>query len=172
MYSRARDEGRVGRKHALHRRVAAYEVAGGSVRGLRGAFVVNAGGYLDPTIVEETSRDAQSWSAAAKAGSFVDPNVVAALSGHAPETLAWAKTFGVQYVTLDTPFPTSVQPRISPNGGGMALLDAFAPAFVARVAPFVTNTPRNRFSSPAMALSKASAGLVRATPRSKRGHAR
>jgi len=95
-------------------------------------FVVNAGGYLDPTIVEETSRDAQSWSAAAKAGSFVDPNVVAALSENAPETLAWAKAFGVQYVTLDTPFPTSVQPRISPNGGGLALLDAFAPAFVAK----------------------------------------
>jgi tricarballylate dehydrogenase len=95
-------------------------------------FAVNASGYLDPTVVEETAGDPHSWSAAAKAGSFVDPNVVAALSEHAPETLAWAKGFGVRYVTLDTPFPTSVQPRISPNGGGLALLEAFAPAFVAR----------------------------------------
>jgi tricarballylate dehydrogenase len=82
-------------------------------------FAVNASGYLDPTVVEETARDPHSWSAAAKAGSFVDPNVVAALSEHAPGTLAWAKGFGVQYVTLDTPFPTSVQPRISPTAADL-----------------------------------------------------
>ena len=38
----------------------------------------------------------------------------------------------MKYVTLDMPFPTSVQPRISPNGGGLALLEAFVPAFVAK----------------------------------------
>jgi tricarballylate dehydrogenase len=95
-------------------------------------FAENAGGYLDPTVIAETSRDPESWSAAAKAGSFVDPNVVAALADNAPDTLAWASAFGVKYVTLDVPFPTSVQPRISPNGGGLALLEAFVPAFLSK----------------------------------------
>jgi len=98
-------------------------------------FAVNAGGYLDPTVVAETARDPESWSAAAKAASFVDPNVVTALADNAPATLAWISGFGVQYVTLDVPFPTSVQPRISPNGGGIAL------RFSRREERFVT-TPR------------------------------
>jgi len=93
-------------------------------------FAANAGGYLDPTVVAETSRDPRSWSAAARAASFVDPNVVAALADNAPATLAWISAFGVKYVTLEVPFPTSVQPRISPNGGGLALLEAFVPAFL------------------------------------------
>jgi tricarballylate dehydrogenase len=95
-------------------------------------FMENAGGFLDPTVVAETSRDPQSWSAAAKAGSFVDPNVVVALAENAPETLAWASGFGVRYETLEVPFPTSVQPRISPSGGGLALLEAFVPAFLGK----------------------------------------
>src|SRR6186713_3146486 len=53
-------------------------------------FAENAGGYLDPTIVAETARDPQSWTAAARAASFVDPNVVTELADKAPETLAWA----------------------------------------------------------------------------------
>src|SRR6185503_15415098 len=93
-------------------------------------FMENAGGFLDPTVVAETSRDPESWTAAAKSGSFVDPNVVAALAANAPDTLAWASGFGVKYATLEVPFPTSVQPRISPNGGGLALLEAFVPAFL------------------------------------------
>ena len=95
-------------------------------------FAENAGGYLDPTVIAETARDPESWSAAARSASFVDPNVVAVLADKAPETLVWASGFGVKYVTLDVPFPTSVQPRISPNGGGLALLEAFLPAFLSK----------------------------------------
>lgn len=95
-------------------------------------FASNAGGYLDPTVIAETSGDRESWSAAARSASFVDPNVVTALADNAAETLAWASAFGVKYATLDIPFPTSVQPRISPNGGGLALLEAFVPAFVGK----------------------------------------
>lgn len=95
-------------------------------------FAANAGGWLDPTVVAETARDPESWSAAARSASFVDPNVVTALADNAPQTLAWASGFGVRYATLDIPFPTSVQPRISPSGGGLALLEAFVPAFLAK----------------------------------------
>src|SRR4029079_16211469 len=81
---------------------------------------------------------------AAKAGSFVDPNVVAALAENAPHTLAWASGFGVKYVTLDVPFPTSVQPRISPSGGGLALLEAFVPAFLGKGGTIRYNSAADR----------------------------
>jgi len=88
-------------------------------------FMENAGGFLDPTVVAETARDPESWSAAAKAGSFVDPNGVATLAENAPDTLTWASGFGVRYETLEAPFPALVQPRISPSGGALALIEAF-----------------------------------------------
>ena len=116
-------------------------------------FAENAGGYLDPTVVAETARDPESWTAAAKAASFVDPNVVSALADNAPATLAWISGFGVKYVTLDVPFPTSVQPRISPNGGGIALLEAFVPAFLKKGGTI-------RYDSAAQALLVADDGSV------------
>ena len=106
-------------------------------------FAENAGGYPDPTVIAETSLDPESWSAAAKTASFVDPNVVAALADNAPDTLAWASAFGVKYVTLDVPFPTSIQPRISPNGGGLALLEAFVPAFLSKGGTIRYNSAAN-----------------------------
>jgi tricarballylate dehydrogenase len=116
-------------------------------------FMENAGGFLDPTVIAETSRDPQSWSAAAKAGSFVDPNVVTTLADNAPDTLAWASGFGVRYETLAVPFPTSVQPRISPSGGGLALIGAFVPTFLA-------NGGTIRYQSAAHALIVAEDGSV------------
>ncbi len=93
-------------------------------------FAENGGGYMDPTIIAELTRDPEDWSAAAKTLSFVDPNVIGVLSEKAPGTLDWLRGHGVQFVTLDVPFPTSVQPRISPNGGGLALLESLSKAFL------------------------------------------
>ncbi len=95
-------------------------------------FAENSSGYIDHSIIAESSLNPESWTKAAKVANFVDPNVVLALSENAPSTLAWAGSFGVKFVTLEVPFPTSVQPRISPNGGGLALLEAFTPAFLSK----------------------------------------
>ncbi|MBO9355444.1 FAD-dependent oxidoreductase [Bordetella petrii] len=103
-------------------------------------FAENAGGYMDPTIVAELTRDPADWSGAAKTLSFVDPNVVAELSEHAPDTLEWLGKHGVQFVTLDRPFPTSVQPRISPNGGGLALLESLSKSFADNGGTVLYNT--------------------------------
>jgi tricarballylate dehydrogenase len=60
---------------------------------------------------------------------MVDPNVVSTLAAQAPPTLAWLKSHGVRFIPLEVPFPTSIQPRIQPSGGGRALVDALATSF-------------------------------------------
>ena len=120
-------------------------------------FAVNAGGYLDPTVDRrDVARSRTAWSAAAKAGSFVDPNVVATLARKTPPR-RWRgpRHSACSTSPLDVPFPTSVQPRISPNGGGLALLEALVPAFL--------DERRRRFAT-----TRAAHGLLRggATARS------
>jgi tricarballylate dehydrogenase len=94
-------------------------------------FAQNAGGYVDPTLIAEVTRDASQWSPSLRAFSMVDPNVVATLAAEAPPTLAWLKKFGVRFTPLEVPFPTSSQPRIVPSGGGLAMIDALAERFEA-----------------------------------------
>ena len=92
-------------------------------------FAVNAGGYLDPGLVAEAGRPAAEWSRTLRALSMVDPNVVSTLAEQAPPTLAWLKGHGVRFIPLEVPFPTSIQPRIQPSGGGRALVEALAASF-------------------------------------------
>ena len=94
-------------------------------------FAANAGGYVDPTLIAELGNDPQSWSPALRAFSLVDPNVVARLAERAAPTLAWLRGFGVRFIPLEVPFPTSAQPRIMPSGGGLALVEALAARFEA-----------------------------------------
>jgi tricarballylate dehydrogenase len=92
-------------------------------------FAVNAGGSLDPGLVAEAGRPAEEWSRTVRALSMVDPNVVTTLAEQAPPTLAWLKGHGVRFIPLDIPFPTSIQPRIQPSGGGRALVDSLGAAY-------------------------------------------
>lgn len=92
-------------------------------------FAANSVPYMDPTMVDELTRDTSQWSPMLRAFGFVDPNVVATLAAEAPGTLAWMTGFGVRFIPLDVPFPTSEQPRIVPSGGGLALIDALAARF-------------------------------------------
>jgi tricarballylate dehydrogenase len=94
-------------------------------------FAENAGGYLDPTVIAETSRDPESWSAAAKSASFVDPNV----------WLRWRITRrrpGVgrrlrrEVRDAGRAVPTSVSRASAPTAAAMALLEAFVPAFLSK----------------------------------------
>ncbi|ALM83618.1 fumarate reductase [Bordetella sp. N] len=92
-------------------------------------FAANSGGYMDPTLVGDLALDPATWSPTLRAYSFTDPNVVSTLAERAPDTLAWISGFGVKFIPLDVPFPTSSQPRIVPSGGGLALIDALAAQF-------------------------------------------
>ncbi len=92
-------------------------------------FAANAGGYIDPTLIADVSLDPKTWSPALKALSFVDPNVISKLAQEAPPTLAWLEGFGLRFDPLEVAFPTSVQPRITPNGGGFAIVETLATRF-------------------------------------------
>ena len=92
-------------------------------------FAANAGGYIDPSILKHAVAAEESQPPMLRAMSYVDPNVIETFAQEAPPTLAWLKRFGVRFIPLDIPFPTSVQPRIQPSGGGLALIEALATHF-------------------------------------------
>ncbi len=92
-------------------------------------FAVNAGGFLDPSLVHETAKDRENWPPNLRAMSFADPEVVATFAEEAPPTLRWLQGMGVRFEKLEVPFLTSVQPRMAPHGGGFALVEALATEF-------------------------------------------
>jgi tricarballylate dehydrogenase len=89
-------------------------------------FGRNAGHYLDPELIRETSRDWENWPAIVKTLGFTDPEVISVFAREVPPTVAWLKAFGVRFDFLPTYFITSSQPRMAPVGGGLALIEALA----------------------------------------------
>lgn len=86
----------------------------------------NGSGYIDPDLVQETSRPATERAAYARAANVVDPDMLQTFSTEAGPTIAWMKTFGVRFDFLPTQFLTKSQPRLLPVGGGLALVEALA----------------------------------------------
>jgi tricarballylate dehydrogenase len=103
-------------------------------------FAVNAGGYLDPAMVDKTAEPQENWPPSLRAMSFVDPHVVATFAAEAPGTLNWLTGYGVRFERLETPFLTTVQPRMAPHGGGLALVEALAAQFEKKGGTIVYNT--------------------------------
>lgn len=89
-------------------------------------FARNAGHYLDPQLIRETSRDWDNWPGIVKTLGFTDPEVIATFAGSVAPTVAWLKSFGVRFDFLPTYFITASQPRMAPVGGGLALIEALA----------------------------------------------
>lgn len=86
-------------------------------------IAANAGGYLDPSIVSDASRPYHEWPSLLRSMSFADPNMVGAFADAAGPTIGWLKTHGVQFDFFPTPFLTSCTPRLSPRGGGLAIVE-------------------------------------------------
>ena len=89
-------------------------------------FADNAGGYLDPSLVDETAKSRENWPPIVKSLSFADPEVVGAFAEAAGPTIQWLKTFGMSFDFLPTQFLTMCTPRLLPIGGGLALVEALA----------------------------------------------
>jgi tricarballylate dehydrogenase len=92
-------------------------------------FAANGGGPVDPTLVKGLLNAPEQQPGILRALSYLDPNVIATFAAQAPPTLAWLKTFGIRFIPLQNAFPSAVQPRIQPSGGGLALIEALAPRF-------------------------------------------
>ena len=94
-------------------------------------FAVNAGGHVDPSLVHAMAGSSRDWPEILRAMSLVDPEVVETFAQQAPPTLRWIESMGVKFNKLAIPFLTSVQPRMEPAGGGLALVEALAARFEA-----------------------------------------
>jgi len=92
------------------------------------AFANNAGYHLDPALIQETAGDFENRSAITKALAFTDPDVIATFADRAPATLQWLKSFGVRFDFQPTYLITTSTTRLSPVGGGLALVEALSAA--------------------------------------------
>jgi tricarballylate dehydrogenase len=89
-------------------------------------FMANSGYHLDPSLVAETGRAYEDWPSIVKALSFTDPEIIGTLAAEAGPTLAWLKQAGIRFSDMASYLMTQSTTRISPVGGGAALIEALA----------------------------------------------
>lgn len=89
-------------------------------------FAANAGGYLDPALIDETTRPHAQWPTIVKALGFADPDLITGFAAAAGPTLRWLSGLGCHFDFFPTPFLTMCAPRMSPRGGGLALVETLA----------------------------------------------
>lgn len=87
-------------------------------------FAENSGHYLDPALVNEAAGSYENWSPIVKTLGFTDPELISTLAANAGPTLQWLKSFGVRFDFQPGYFITTCTTRISPVGGGAALVEA------------------------------------------------
>ncbi|MFZ2856501.1 FAD-dependent tricarballylate dehydrogenase TcuA [Acidovorax sp.] len=103
-------------------------------------FAENAGHYLDPELISEAAGDYANWSSIVKTLNFTDPELISTITERAGPTLQWLKTFGVRFDFQPSYFITTCTTRISPVGGGLALVEALAAAAEKKGATFFYRT--------------------------------
>jgi tricarballylate dehydrogenase len=86
----------------------------------------NGSGYVDPDLIEESARPADTRAAYARALAMADPDVIQTFADNAGPTVQWLKRFGLRFDFLPTQFLTKSQPRLLPVGGGLAIVEALA----------------------------------------------
>jgi len=89
-------------------------------------FSENSGHYLDPELVSQAASDYENWPSIVKTLGFTDPELIHTLSEGAGPTLQWLKKFGVRFDQQPGYFITTCTTRLSPVGGGLALVEALA----------------------------------------------
>ncbi len=107
-------------------------------------FAKNAGHHLDPELVKETAAAFEDRPQIAKVLNFTDPSLIETLAENAVPTIAWLKGLGVRFDALPTYFITKSQPRISPVGGGLALVETLAANAEGRGVRFFYRTTARR----------------------------
>ncbi len=111
---------------------------------LESHFAENAGHYLDPVLVSEAAQDFENWSPIVKVLNFTDPELISTLADRAGPTLQWMKQFGVRFDSQPGYFITTCTTRLSPVGGGLAIVEALAPAAEKAGARFFYRTTARR----------------------------
>lgn len=99
-------------------------------------FMANAGGYTDPSFVQEMVREPEDWSPLARSQSIVDPDLLGAFAEHAGPTLRWLEQAGLKFDFLPTAFITTTTTRLLPVGGGWAMIETLTEGCKAKGATF------------------------------------
>lgn len=86
-------------------------------------FADNAGGYIDPTFIQEAGRDYDNWSPLMRALSMMDPELITRFADAAGPTLRWLESAGLKFDFLPTAFLTTTTTRLLPVGGGLAIVE-------------------------------------------------
>lgn len=89
-------------------------------------FAKNSGGYIDPEIMKDATRDYNDWPSILRTLNFADPELISTFAAEAGPTLKWLKNFGVSFDFLPNYFISESTTRIAPIGGGWALVEALA----------------------------------------------
>lgn len=89
-------------------------------------FAENAGGHVDPGVIEDSVKPYDEWPRLLRGLGFVDPELVATLAEGAGPTPRWLSGFGVAFDFLPNYFITESTTRMAPAGGGLALVEALA----------------------------------------------
>ena len=103
-------------------------------------FAENSGHYLDPRLINEAAGAYENWSPILKTMNFTDPELITTITERAGPTLQWLKGFGVRFDFQPSYFITTCTTRISPVGGGLALIEALAAAAEKKNATFFYKT--------------------------------
>jgi tricarballylate dehydrogenase len=91
-------------------------------------FATHAGYHLDPSLLAETARDYENWPAIVKTLSFTDPELISVFAEDAGPAVHWLKSHGVRFGEGSFYGLTArSSPRISVEGGGLALVETMAP---------------------------------------------
>lgn len=97
-------------------------------------------GHPDPGLLVDTLIERTQWDTPTATLNVVDHSIVATLVEQAGPTLRWLSEFGVSFAALPTPFPTTSTSRMSPVGGGLALVEALTGAALSRGITFFFDT--------------------------------
>ncbi len=87
-------------------------------------FSKNAGGWPDPSIIEDLVRDRVNQPAILRALGIIDPSIINKIAKEAPKALKWLKEFGIKFDFLPLYFLSQSTTRMGPIGGGLALVNA------------------------------------------------
>ena len=99
-----------------------------AAEGIEDVLIGDFMGHPDPSVVNEAARPADRRTGLYASHHIVDLDYVAALSEHAPATLAWMQGHGMRFDFLPTPFLTTSTTRMAPVGGGLAIVETMGKA--------------------------------------------
>lgn len=110
-------------------------------------LLANAGGYTDPSFIQESAGEHGSWSSLLRAQSMVDHVVLSAFADAAGPTLRWLEKASVRFDFLPTAFLTTTTTRLLPVGGGLAMVEALTEACKKRDVRFMFETTAQSLST-------------------------